>query len=65
MEHPSEVEMKVFIIGQGHMTKMAAMAINSKKIKNKNLLLQNQKAYDFETWHEALRKGGLQNLYKS
>ena len=54
--------MKVYINGQGHMTKMAAMAINSKKIKN---LLQNQKAYDFETWHEALRNGGLQNLYKS
>ena len=31
----------------------------------KNLLLQNQKAYDFETCHEALRNGGLQNLYKS
>ena len=31
----------------------------------KNLLLQNQKAYDFETWHEALRNEGLQNLYKS
>ena len=27
-------------------------------------LLQNQKAYDFETWHEALRNGVLQNLYK-
>ena len=39
--------MKVFINGQGHMTKMAAMAINSKFLKN--LLLQNQKAYDFET----------------
>ena len=45
------------------MTKMAAMAINSKIFKN--LHLQNQKAYDFETWHEALWKGGLQNLYKS
>ena len=55
--------MKVYINGQGHMTKMAAMAKNSKKFEN--LLLQNQKAYDFETWHEALRYGGLQNLYKS
>ena len=55
--------MKVCINGQGHMTKMAAMAINS--IFFLNLLLQNQKAYDFETWHEALRNGGLQNLYKS
>ena len=48
--------MKVYINGQGHMTKMAAMAINSKK-NFKNLLLQNQKAYDFEIWHEALRNG--------
>ena len=55
--------MKVYINGQGHMTKMAAMAINSKKFKNP--LLQNQKAYNFETWHEALRNVGLQNLYKS
>ena len=46
--------MKVYINGQGHMTKMAAMAIN-----------QNQKAYDFETWYEASRNGALQSLYKS
>ena len=52
--------MKVCINGQGHMTKMAAMAINSK-----NLLLQNQKAYDFETWHEASGNEVLQSLYKS
>ena len=57
--------MKVYINGQSHMTKMAAMAINSKKKINKNLLLQNQKAYDFETWHEAFRNGGLQILCKS
>ena len=50
--------MKVYINGQGHMTKMAAMAINSNFLKH--LLLQNQKAYDFETWHEALRNGGQQ-----
>ena len=43
--------MKIYIKGQGHMTKMADMAINSKTFKN--LFLQNQKAYDFETWHEA------------
>ena len=30
MEHPLEGEMKGYINGQGHMTKMAAMAINSK-----------------------------------
>ena len=57
--------MKVYINGQGHMTKMAAMSIDSFFLKKKNLLLQNQKVYDFETWHEALRNGGLQNLYKS
>ena len=39
--------MKVCITGQGHMTKMAAMEI----AKFKNLLLQNQKACDFETWY--------------
>ena len=52
--------MKYCINGQGHMTKMAAMAIDSK-----NLLLKNQKAYDFETWHEASGNGALQSLYKS
>ena len=44
--------------------KMNSIAINSKKIF-KNLLLQNQKVYDFETRHEALRNRDLQNLYKS
>ena len=53
--------MKVCINGQGHMTKMVAVAINSKNLKN--LLLQNQKAYDFETWHEASGNGALQSLY--
>ena len=56
--------MKVYINGQGHMTKMAAMAINSKK-PLKNFLLQNQKAYDFETSHEASGNGALQSSYKS
>ena len=55
--------MKVCIIGQGHMTKMATMAINSKNVL-KNLLLQNQKAYGFESWHEASGNGALQSLYK-
>ena len=54
--------MKVCINGQGHMPKIATMAINSKTFKN---LLQNQKAYDFETWHEALGNRALQCLYKS
>ena len=56
--------MKVYINGQGHMTKMAAMAINRKK-NFKNLLLQNQKANDFETWCEASVTGALQSIYKS
>ena len=33
MEHPWEGGKKVYINGQGHMIKMAAMAINRKKIK--------------------------------
>ena len=55
--------MKVYINGQGHMTKMAAMAINRQNIQK--LLLKNQKAYDFETWHEASGNKALQSLYKS
>ena len=55
--------MKVYINGKGHMTKMAARAINSKTFKN--LLLKNQKTYDFETWCEASGNGALQSLYKS
>ena len=53
--------MKICKNGGGHMTKMAAMAINSKAFKN--LLLQ--KTYDFETWHEASGNEALQSLYKS
>ena len=64
MEHPWEWGKKVYINGQGHMTKVAAMAINRKKTF-KNLLLQNQKANDFETWFEASVTGALQSLYKS
>ena len=44
---------KVYINFAGHMTKI------------KNLLLQNQKVYDFETWLEAWGNGGIQSLYKS
>ena len=43
--------MKVCINGQVHMTKMATMAMSSETFKTR--LRQNQKAYDFETWHEA------------
>ena len=50
---------KLYINVQGHMTKMAAMPIYGK-----NLLLQNQKSYDLETWHVSLGTQGLQSLYK-
>ena len=56
VEDRYEGAMKTRINGQGHMTKMAAMAINSKN------LYQNQKAYDFETWHKASGNGALGNL---
>ena len=55
--------MKVDINGPGHITKMTAMAINSKTIIN--LLLQNRKTYDFENWPEASMNTALQSLYKS
>ena len=49
---------KVYINDQGHMTKMAAMPIY-----NKNLLLQNHKSYDLETWHVISGTQALQSLY--
>ena len=53
--------MKVCINGQGHMTKMAAIAIIAKTFKI--FFLQNQKAYmyDFETWYETSGNGALQS----
>ena len=55
VKHPYEAEMKFYINGPpGHVTKMAAKAINSKNH------LQIRKAYDFETWHEASGRGALQ-----
>ena len=59
MEPPWEGGKEVYINGLGHMTKMAAMLIYGKNLKN--LLLQNQKSYDLETWHVSL---GTQALYK-
>ena len=58
----SEGGTKVCINVQGHMTKMVAMVIKIKTLYN---LLQDLKAYDFETWHEASSNGFLQSLYKS
>ena len=45
------------------MTKMAATPIYGKKTF-KNLLLQNQKADDLETWYVALGMWGLLSLFK-
>ena len=61
VEPPWEGGTKVYINGPGHMTKMAAMPIYGKNLKN---LLQNQKSYDLETWHVALGTQALQSLYK-
>ena len=63
VEPPWEGGTKVYINGPGHMTKMAAMPIYGKKTF-KNLLLQNHKSYDLETWHVALGTLALQCLCK-
>ena len=49
---------KVYMNGQGHMTKMAATPIYGKTFKN--ILLQNRKSYDLETWQAALGTQALQ-----
>ena len=51
VESPWEGKTKVYINGPGNMTKMAARPIYAKTLKN--LLLQNQKSYDLETWCAA------------
>ena len=52
---------KVYINRPGHMTKMAVRSIYGKNLKN--LLLQNQKSYDPETWHVVSGTQALQSLY--
>ena len=47
IEHLSLTGTKIYILGPGHMKKMAAMPIYGKIIKN--LLLQNHKSDDLET----------------
>ena len=59
MEPPCVGETKVYINHPGHMTKMAAMPIYGKNLKN--LLLQNQKSYDLETWHVVSGTQALQS----
>ena len=53
--------MKVNINGQGHMTKIATMAINSKNLYK--FYSPEPKTYDFETMPEASVNGALQSLY--
>ena len=61
VEPPWEGGNKVCINGPGHMTKITAMPM----VKPfKNLLLQNQKSYDLETWHVESETQALQSLYK-
>ena len=60
---PWEVGKEVYINGTGHMAKMATMPIYMYGKTFKNLLLQNQKSYDLETWHVALGTRALQRLY--
>ena len=50
------------INGPGHMTKMAAMPIYGKNLKN--LLLQNRRADFHETWYVASGTPAHHNLYK-
>ena len=46
----------------GHMTKMAAMPLYGKTLKN--LLLRNQKADDLETWYAASGARVLPHLFQ-
>ena len=62
VELPWEGGTKVYINGLGHMTKMAAMPIYGKNLKN--FLLQNQKSYDLKAWHVSLGTEALQSVYK-
>ena len=62
MESPWDGGTKVCSNGLGHMTKMAAMPIYGKTLKN--LLLRNQEADDLDTWYAASGARVLSNLFK-
>ena len=62
MESPCNGGKKVYSNGPDYMTKMAAMPIYGKNLKN--LLLWNQKADDLETGYAASGVRVLQNLFK-
>ena len=60
--HPSSTGgKKVHIFRPGHMTKMTAMSIYGKNLKN--LLLQNHCADCFGTWYVASKELVLPNIY--
>ena len=51
MQLPSKRGKKVYIFGSGHVTKVAAIPLYGKNLKN--LLLQNHWADWLETWYVA------------
>ena len=53
---------KVYINGPGIMTKMAAMPIYGKNLKNSSS--PEPEFYDLETWHVTSGTQALQSLYK-
>ena len=55
--------MKVYLNGSGHLTKMAAMAINSKN--HHKSYSSEPDTCDIEILPEASLNGALQSLYKS
>ena len=61
VEPPWEGGTKVCINGRGHMTKMAAIPIYGKNLKN---LLQNRMADFHETWYVASGTPAHHSLYK-
>ena len=62
VEPPWDKGREVCSNGPGHMTKMAAMPIYVKNLKN--LLPRNQKADDLETWYAASGARVLPSLFK-
>ena len=62
MEPPWDGGTKVCSNSDGHLTKMAAMPIYGKNLKN--LLFRNQKAYDLDTWYVASGVPVLSSLFK-
>ena len=62
VEPPWEGGTKVYINSPGHMTKMAAMPIYGKNLKN--LLLQNRRADFHETWYVASGTPAHHSKYK-